>query len=271
MSLRQTATQLKNLPNKLYVNIEGQKLAYTVVGAGKPAIVLINGSGGPLEAWYKLYPEIKSLGTVVAYDRPGIGGSSRPLVPQTGEEVVRTLNLLLKEIGIEGPYLLVGHSFGGLHANLFARLYPDQVAGVVFLEATAPEDVGMMKIHQGRVQRAINSLLSLFSRPDPNHEISNEMHTVTQLSTAPAFPDVPLVVISGGKTPPTMLASAQAMVLRATNQEKLARLSPRGHRIVATRSGHFPQMSEPDIVLNAIASVCRNIPDDHHEDEVHVT
>ncbi|PTL81169.1 alpha/beta fold hydrolase [Vitiosangium sp. GDMCC 1.1324] len=246
---------MKNLPQRREVTIEGRRLTYSVAGQGKPPIVLINGAGGPLEGWYKLYPAIEKLGTVVAYDRPGVGGSSRPTEPQTGEVVVRTLRRLLHELGIEGPYVMVGHSFGGLFANLFARLYPKDVMGVVFLEATAPDDIGMMKAHQSRAQRVMNGALNFFSRPEPNDEISNEARTVAQIAEAPAFPDVPLRVVSGGKTPPGWLTSAEALRLRARHQEALASLSSQGERIVADRSGHFPQMSQPELVLDAIAQV----------------
>ncbi|MFY0569864.1 alpha/beta fold hydrolase [Archangium lansingense] len=248
---------MKHLPKKREAVVDGQKLTYMLVGQGAPAIVLLNGAGGPLEGWYRLYPEIEKLGTVVAYDRPGVGGSPRPLEPQTGHTVVRTLWNLLRELGVKPPYVLVGHSFGGLHANLFARLYPNDVAGVVFLEAAAPDDIGMMKTHQSTAQRIVNGMLNLFSRPDPNDEVSNEQQTVTQLNAAAAFPNVPLCVISGGKTPPGWMSSPQALQLRAQHQDALARLSPRGHQIIASGSGHFPQMTEPGVVIQAIENVVK--------------
>ena len=209
---------MKNLPKKRQVDIDGQNFAYTVAGAGRPTIVLINGLGMPFNAWNDLHPEIEKLGTVVAYNRLGVGGSSLPLLPQTGEVVVQMLRRLLQKIGAEGPYVLVGHSFGGLYANLFARLYPTEVSGVVLLEATAPEDVSMMKLHQGKVARALNAIFSFFARHDPNDELSNETETVAQLFAAPTFPDVPLCVVSGGKVPPAWLAAPVATRLRAEHQ-----------------------------------------------------
>ena len=246
---------MKNPQKKHQVDVDGQKVAYTVTGGGRLTIVLINGLGAPLSAWNDLYPEIEKLGTVVAYDRLGVGGSSLPLVPQTGAVVVRLLRRLLSEIGGGGPYILVGHSFGGLYANLFARLYPNDVAGVVLLEATAPEDVSMMKLHQGKVSRALNAMLSFFARPNPNSELSNEAATVAQLFAAPAFPPVPLCVVSGGKVPPAWLAAPVAIRLRAENQASLALLSSQGRRVIAPDSGHFPQISEPALVVSAIAQV----------------
>jgi len=243
---------MKNLPPQRTHTIDGCKITYTVAGQGIPTIVLINGAGGPIEGWYKLYPEIEALGTVVAYNRPGVGGSSRPLVPQTGEIVVQTLHRLLKEIDAHAPYVLVGHSFGGLHANLFARLYPKEVGGVILLEATAPDDAVGMKAYQSPWQRFISSLMRTMFGSDPNSEVNNEELTVKQISQAPAFPNVPLQVISGGQikgVPP------EAIDKRAQNQVTLSQLSPQGHHTIAAQSGHFPQMTEPTLVLDKIAMV----------------
>lgn len=248
-------SDMKHLPKKQEAVVDGQKLAYGIAGKGTPTIVLISGAGGPMIGWYKLHPGIERLGTVVAYDRPGVGDSPRAAVPQTGKAAVETLRKLLQQIGVKPPYLLVGHSFGGLHANLFARLHPGEVAGVVFLEATAPEDVMMMKQHQSTAARAVNGLLNVFSRPNPNDEVSVERDTVEQIMTAPAFPDVPVFVLSGGATPPGWVSDPRALELRDRHQDALARLSPQGVRLVAAASGHFPQMSEPQRVLEVIANL----------------
>ena len=256
MSFRQDANRLKNLPLKRTHAIDGCNITYTVAGQGTPTIVLINGAGGPLEGWYKLYPEVEALGTVVAYNRPGIGGSSRPLVPETGEVVVHTLHRLLKEIDAHAPYVLVGHSFGGLHANLFARLYPKEVGGVILLDATAPDDVVSMKAYQSPWQRLISRVMRRMFGFDPNNEINNEEHTVKQISQAPTFPNVPLQVISGGQIKGL---PSEAINKRAQNQATLSRLSPQGHHTIAAQSGHFPQMTEPTLVLDIIARVIASV------------
>ncbi|HET7831546.1 MAG TPA: alpha/beta hydrolase [Gallionella sp.] len=246
---------MKDVPEKRQVDIDGHRLTYTVTGCGRPAVVLINGLGVPLRAWDKLYPGITALGTVVTYDRPGIGRSSPPRVPQTGETVVRMLHRLLAETGIEGPYVLIGHSIGGLYANLFARLYPGDVAGVMMLEATAPDDVDAFELHQTRVARLIDAVFDLFTRHQPNHERNNIKESVAQLSSAPAFPEIPVCVVSGEKTMPAWLVSSVAARLRAENQAALARLSPQGWQVIASESGHFPQISEPALVVRAIEQV----------------
>lgn len=218
---------------------------------------MLSGAGGPLESWHKLFPEIEKLGTVLTYDRPGVGASARPREAQMGTTVVLQLRALLREAGAKPPFLLVGHSFGGLHANLFARVYPEETCGVLFLDATAPDDVLNLKRYRSRLQRAVAGLLDRVSPLDPNDEVSNEEETVAEIAEAPEFPPIPVTVLSGGKRLPGWMVSLEVQRERARNQEALARLSPLTERVIAERSTHFPQMSEPQVVLDALSALVR--------------
>lgn len=250
---------MKHLPSSKRVAVSGQVLRFSLSGQGSPTIVMLNGSGGPLEGWHRLYPEIEQLGTVMAYDRPGVGASGRPREPQMGTTVILQLRALLREIGAKPPFLLVAHSFGGLHANLFARVYPEETCGVLFIEATAPNDVLNMKRYRSALQRAVTGLLDRVSPPDPNDEVSNEAETVEEIAEAPDFPPIPVTVLSGGKRLPRWMVSSAAQQERERNQQGLVRLSPLGERVIARRSAHFPQMSEPQLVLEELAKLIRRL------------
>jgi pimeloyl-ACP methyl ester carboxylesterase len=245
-------SHVKQLPKSHATLIEGQMFRFSKSGQGSPSIVLINGAGGPLDGWYKLYPEVERLGTVFAYDRPGVGGSPKPREAQYGETVVAQLRQLLQAAGVEPPFVLVAHSFGGLHANLFAREFAHEVAGVLFIEATAPDDVTDLKQYQSALQRQFIKLLDRISPRDVFDEIRNELETVKDIHEAPAFPPVPVTVLSGGKRLPRWLVPQALVRARERNQLGLAALSPLGERIVAGHSAHFPQLSEPEVVLDAL-------------------
>jgi pimeloyl-ACP methyl ester carboxylesterase len=75
---------------------------------------------------------------------------------------------------------------------------------------------------------------------------------VAQIEGAGAFPDVPLAVVTGGNTPPKWLMPPAALDIRRANQRELVRLSPRGEQVIAQRSGHFPQLTQPDLVLDVL-------------------
>ena len=243
---------MKQLPKSHATLVEGQMFRFAKSGQGRPSIVLIGGANGSLDGWYKLYPGIEQLGTVFAYDRPGAGASPRPKEAQYGETVIAQLRLLLRAAGVEPPFVLVAHSFGALHANLFAREFADEVAGVLFIEATAPEDVTELKKFQSPLQRGFIRLLDRVSPRDRFDEIRNELETVKDILDAPAFPPVPVTVVSGGKRLPRWLVPDALVRERERTQQGLAALSPLGERIEARRSAHFPQLTEPDVVLDAL-------------------
>jgi pimeloyl-ACP methyl ester carboxylesterase len=243
---------MKPLPAKQKLDVNGATLQYIQSGTGSPTIVLVNGSGGPVEGWLKVHGALEELGTVFAYNRPGIGGSSKPAVPQTGDVVVATLRELLNTAGLAPPYLLVGHSLGGLFVNLFARQFPQEVSGVVMLDATAPEDVSVMAAHQSAFQRCIQWALDALLGKNAFGETEHLARTVELIQQSGPFPAVPLIVVTGGKPALSWATPAPALAARAENQRRLAALSPQGRQVMAQRSGHFPQFSEPAVVVNAI-------------------
>lgn len=245
---------------KQKVNVGGGVLEYAKSGAGQPVFVLINGSGGPLEAWSRVSSEIENHGTVVAYNRFGMDGSDKPTTPQTGRAIVEALRELLAAVALRPPYVLVGHSLGGLYANLFARLYPHEVQGVVLVEAAHPKDVAELAEHRSALTRGAQRIVdipgALFGR-NAFAEVEFVAETVRQIAEAGPFPDVPVTVVTGGKSPPTFLMSAAAREIRLANQRDFLTLSQHARQVVAEKSGHFPQITEPAVVAQAILTIDR--------------
>lgn len=230
-----------------------------MAGSGTPPIVFINGSGGPIAGWYKIFSVLAESSTVVAYNRLGVGHSSKPTKPQTADVVVDTLRELLVTLNLAPPYVLVAHSLGGLHANFFARKYPGEVAGIVLLDATAPDDVEALAEHKGGVQRVMEKLMNAILGKDIHGETTHVATAVQQINDAGPFPSIPLTVISGGKPAMSWLTPAKALQIRAENQVALSKLSPHGKQIVARKSGHFPQFSEPELVIAAVREMVESI------------
>jgi pimeloyl-ACP methyl ester carboxylesterase len=228
---------------------------YLVAGAGRPSVILINGSGGPIEGWYKILPTLLEITTTFAYNRPGIGKSSKPSRAQTAGVMVDDLRQMLLALAVPRPWVLVGHSFGGLVANLFARRHPDDLAGVVMLEATAPDDVLRLKRHENAVQRGFAWMADRLMPLNPNHETLHAATSVAEIAGAPTFPSLPLTVITGTQQAMAWATSRALLALRAEHQRSLARLSPLGVHLKATRSGHFPQFTEPLLVTSAIRAL----------------
>ncbi|MES3001914.1 MAG: alpha/beta hydrolase, partial [Pseudomonadota bacterium] len=154
--------------------------------------------------------------------------------------------------------VLVGHSLGGLHANLFARLHPQETQAVLLLEAAHPDDP---ESHEGNEDQIAKSISNLFSQPEETFrnnlhaEICAAEDVAREIASAGPFPHVPLAVVTGAMEPPESLVTPYALAVRRANQRELARMSPRGRQIVAEQSGHFPQVSEPQLVVDALRAL----------------
>lgn len=240
------------LPAASLIDVGGQAVEFVRAGVGAPTVVLINGSGGPLAGWMRVFDGIAARTTTLAYNRPGIGRSARPAHDQTATEMVASLRRLLATLQLAPPYVLVGHSFGGLIANLFARLHAADVAGVVLLEATAPQDLTTLKAHENALQKGLAWLMRRLVPAPRWHETEHAQHSAAELAAAPPFPAVPLRVLTGAR-PAMAWASRPALLQsRAAHQQGLAALSPLGRQVLALKSGHFPQFSEPELVVQTV-------------------
>lgn len=169
-------------------------------------------------------------------------------------------------MGFEPPYLLVGHSLGGLYANLYSRLYPKEVAGIVFLESSTTKDISLNE-YQGKAVKTINKMFKLFDSLS-SHKQFNEVKfvekTVDQIQHIDTFPEIPVFVITGGQE--NRMMPEEVRKKRLENQLELLSLSKNSKHIIAEKSGHFPQLSEPTIVVNSIKDCAEAINKiNHHQ------
>src|SRR5215213_5143922 len=117
------------------VSGHGMQLYCTGKARGGPTVVMDAGLGGGVLDWQTVQPKVAKFARVCSYDRSGIGWSKSGPNPHTSPRIVEELHALLKKGGVEGPYVLVGHSFGGANAQLYAAEYPQEVAGMVLVDS----------------------------------------------------------------------------------------------------------------------------------------
>jgi pimeloyl-ACP methyl ester carboxylesterase len=124
-------------PGRLH-DVGGYRMHLDCTGSGGPTVVLTSGLGAFSAHWARVAPAVAATTRVCVYDRAGQGWSDDAPDPQDGSAAAADLHALLDRAGEDGPYVLVGHSIGGDHAMTYAARYPEEVAGMVLLDATNP-------------------------------------------------------------------------------------------------------------------------------------
>ncbi len=235
-----------------------QKVEYELIGRGKPCIVFLNGFGARIASWNKVIPDIADVGTLLLYNRAGIGKSSKATTKQSGDVVIATLREVLKSLQLAPPYILVGWSIGGLFANLFARMYPSETQAVVFVESSSsnPDQLKALLPHATPLLKMIDRLEKFIYRLFPNSgnwEISLFEESGELVRGAGVFPDIPIVVLSGAKTSWLRPKSLQEEGVALDGE--LAALTSSGRHVITIKSGHLLTLTEPELVIDAIRSV----------------
>src|SRR5580700_7027956 len=283
------------MPGQL-IDVGAYRMHIDCIGRGTPTVILDSGLGDSYISWRKVQPHIARFTRVCSYDRAGLGYSDFSPRPRTSKDFAQELHILLHNAGIIPPYLLVGHSMGGFDVRLYASLYPSEVAGMVLVDSSHPEQ-------QKRLPPAINDLdatwlreqeFFAFTMPcgiprllgfcgndpairavDCNFHSAREgvaelkaiSESAAQTAATGSLGDTPLVVLSHDPATP-QFDLPEDLVKPANDaweqmQEELTRLSTRGKQIIATNSGHYIQFDRPDIVIEAVRSVADQIRPAH--------
>jgi pimeloyl-ACP methyl ester carboxylesterase len=128
------------VPGNFYT-VDGLQMHIDCSGSGSPAVVLEAAASAPWSVWRKVQPELSQVTMVCSYDRAGHGWSEPRKGQRDAETIVRELHLLLDKAGVKPPFVLAGHSAGGLYVREYAREFPADVAGVALIESSSPRQI----------------------------------------------------------------------------------------------------------------------------------
>ncbi|MEO8393630.1 MAG: alpha/beta hydrolase, partial [Chloroflexota bacterium] len=128
------------------VDVGGYRLHINCTGTGSPTVVIEAGLGGWSLTWNSVQEEVAKTTRVCTYDRAGMGYSEASPLPRTAEQFAYELHTLLERANVAGPYVLVGHSLGGLTVRIFVHEYPTEVAGVVLIESMNPRQMAQSDV-----------------------------------------------------------------------------------------------------------------------------
>jgi pimeloyl-ACP methyl ester carboxylesterase len=249
---------------------------------GSPLIVFEAGATNSLDVWKNVLPTVAHFAPLVAYDRAGLGQSAWDNKTPTPKHVTERLSQLLKKIGAEPPYLLVGYSWGGALARYFAGYYPSEIAGIVYVDPSpivtqsfADELAPFDSVGAGRAEYDAlwNGFTALFKNASP--AVSEETKIMRSLMEQDIkdrdlrpVPDVPVVVLVAAKPyPPFMqLPYDQQEHFRIDVRHRVRKLqewalgSKRGTLVVSNHSTHAVPREDYDLIIWAINRVLLSQP-----------
>jgi pimeloyl-ACP methyl ester carboxylesterase len=249
-----------------WFDIGGRRLFLRCTGHRSPTVVF---EGGLTTDWYQLQNRLTPFTRVCSWDHPnGPRSRSDPApTPRTARDFVADLHTLLQVAGVPEPYVLAGHSNGGLFTLLYASTYPRQVAGLVLIDAVHPayhkRTLVMFKpllppdVWEALRQEAMAVPHRLID-PERVDIWTSERQTRKALRRSPLRP-MPLVVLTRGHAdgPGGPFVEQEERLWRQLQRE-LAQLVP-GSRHVITQSGHDIQHEQPELVLDAIRDVVQAV------------
>jgi pimeloyl-ACP methyl ester carboxylesterase len=266
-----------------FITIEGHKTEILTAGLenyteDSPTIVFENGRASKFDSWQKVIDEVSKQSPVFAYNRPRIGKSEDDGVPPTMKYIVENLRKMLLKKGLKPPYLLVGHSFGANYIRSFASFYPDEIAGLIFVD---PHDFtkkkGMGRLPYQKIGLSENQIDSIFDSYEqfkkrylakmPKHVLEElKVGTVINDSgyiqcTRNPMPDVPVHFIQAGGFKPnenreTPYDQEEMFRINSTLKRnrwlKLLYPLSYGRFFYSTKTRHYVQKDDAELVVSSI-------------------
>jgi pimeloyl-ACP methyl ester carboxylesterase len=280
-------------------------------GVGGPAVIFESGISATCLNWMRVRADIEPFARAITYDRAGLGWSDAMKSPRTTSTIIEELHALLEAAGIPRPYILVGHSFGGMLVRAYAARYPGDVAGLILLDPLSPAEwlnaspaktkmlrlgvrlsrrgawlarLGVVraalallmrggrrvpqwigKLSSGRGESVISRLVGEVRKMPPETWPMVRAHWclpksfVAMAGYLESLPESAREAVASDSFPIIVLSASNATPEQLQERDEMARRSPRGRHTIARKSGHWIQLDEPELVVEAIREMAGSI------------
>ncbi|GEC88935.1 MULTISPECIES: alpha/beta fold hydrolase [Brevibacillus] len=228
------------------LDIGGVRLCFKYFGeiSDFPTVVFDSGYGCTLNYWSSIGGDISKHTRMFIYDRAGIGESESDERPRHSQQIIENLRSLLQKANVSPPYVLVGHSFGGLNVRLYASTFPEEVAGVILLDPChEDQNKVMVPLFSEEIQAAYYSQFVL------EGSIQEMEESFEQARNSKSLGNKPLIVVSG-----TLQShhNPESMAAWVHLHKELTKLSTRSKHIIVENAGHAIHIDQPDVVVDII-------------------
>jgi pimeloyl-ACP methyl ester carboxylesterase len=275
-----------NPPAGRLVNSKGRRTHIYCLGSGAPSVIFISGLGETYASWSKVQSEVARTTKACSYDRAGLGWSDPSQGPRDVSQMADELHDLLVASDLLPPYVVVGHSLGGGVARVFAAKYPQEVAGLIFVDAVTPDYLSRMPLdawdqNMLKTARRMKRLAPFgVARLQGNCQVDNSplIHcadfwttftaerdslpsSVREIGEVRSIGDTPLRILSRDPDPAVGWGSAESRRAWEEMQEELPKLSTQSRQSVVSGATHYIQDDRPDAVIGAISEILATV---HH-------
>lgn len=240
------------------VGSNGGRIHVRCIGQGTKTVILIAGFEEGAENWGKVEPTVSASARVCSYDRPGTGTSDPATATQTFTSQATDLHALLTTVAEPGPYLVVGHSFGGAEAITFASLFPAEVSGLVLID-TSPvtwfTSICAVPNDGTPAATALRFFCTSLSDPTANVEHLDTLASFAEVAKVTSLGSLPTTIITAVDRQFPGLAAGE--LARLTDewdrgQEQWSRLSTTTRRVSVEKTSHHIQLDQPALVIDEI-------------------
>jgi len=239
------------------LDIGGRRLFITCQGEvkrGQPIVILDSGLGSDSTVWNLVQPEVGKFARVCSYDRAGLGQSDKAPKRGDGDRIIADLHRLLVAANIQPPFVLVGHSLGGVNCRRYAVEYSKDVVGMVFVDSANENEIP-------RTWEIFREVKGREPTPEEKELLGDEDLDFEQVSEQARQKrwegNIPLIVLTrdSSKAPPESEMSRRMQALRKELQADLVKRSKLGEQRVIPGAGHDIQLDNPAAVVKAIRDI----------------
>ncbi|MEC8154474.1 MAG: alpha/beta hydrolase [Pseudomonadota bacterium] len=225
----------------------GQRFA--LLGRGEPTVIVLNGLASSIGEWMPVVRRVSAQTRVFVYERRGNGRSPVIASARGSRVIAEELLEMLDDLSIEGPYVLVGHSLGAVYAQTFARLYPEEVAGLLLVDPSVEQ---LDRFMMGEDEETTMPPMTLVFSPGAKAEFRGRRLAITDRDSAPPMPaDIPVTVLSAGRNMTGGYSELQEQVTAL--QSLMPADSDDGRHLIVENSGHNIQKEAPHAIELEIA------------------
>src|ERR1700728_392839 len=239
-----------------FFDVGGYRLHAVLAGQGKPAVVFESGMGDGTDSWDKVQPEISKVTRTLSYDRPGLGKSDKAPQLHDLNQSADELHVLLQKSRVSPPYILVGHSMGGLIVRVFAYRYPSETAGMVLVDPSGEnfDDRLHSKLTLQQWQAYLEAKKEHFAIPVMHMDMYG-MTSGSEAAAAVPLPSVPKILLSASKLDDVPADRKTFREAAVELPKEWVQKTPDAELVAVPTSEHYIQIVAPEIVIAAIKKV----------------